>query len=394
MPGRDSGPAKGQIRAQLSRLERSLAHSGLMEDQAAATITTLTETISASDIGQTLLAGHLYVSIASMEPSALLKALGGHLRLEIFLDASVAIPMMASLLYEPHDAHDFRSAHYAYEQARKYGTELMLPRDYLEEAASHLLSAYEKYRPLVEAGVDLRFSNNAFVAHYDTLRYLGKCTESFDEYVANFGLRLSSGATRDFKSERDWIMGRMESLFRQYEIRVAPSKSLPPPIVRAAQDAVSFTSKELELDRPSHLLEHDAHAIAEVLARSAAGEAAILFCSWDRLHLQLQTSGGFVDWNAVDPAMLGDLFALVSDQDDEPVGGAVEVALEMGDDEARRGAQIWDQLVSIENDRFYDAELLRRAKGFVGGYIQRGRSDGPPKSLSRAWTEWRQGSEG
>jgi hypothetical protein len=389
-PGMDAGPAKGQIRAQLSRLERDLAHGGMEQGQTTEMITKLTEVISESEIGQTLLAGHLYVSIAGMEPSSLMRAFGGHERLEIVLDASVAIPMLAGLMYEPHEARDFRSAHYAYEKAKKYGADLILPSDYLEEAASHLLNAFDKYRPLMEANVDLRFSNNAFVAHYETLKHLGKCTETFEQYGAKFGLRLTTGSERDFIVERDWIMARMETLFRQYEIQLSGSNPIPKSAMRAAQDAVSFTAEQLELERPRHLLDHDARAIAETMAR-ASGDNAVLFCSWDRLHLQLQTSGGFVEWNAVDPAMLGDLFALVSDDDANPIGGAVEVALEMGDDEARRGAQIWDQLISIEKDSIFDAELIGRAKGFIDGYLDRGRTESREK-IGKAWEEWKQES--
>jgi hypothetical protein len=386
--GGDAGPGRREIRAHLLRLERDLGHTGLDPDKIADTTTALAEAISNSEIGQTLLAGHLFLSLAGMEPSALIKALGGSKRLDVVLDASVAIPMLASLLYEPLDTHDFNSAHYAYEQAVRYEAGLMLPHVYLEETASHLLNAYDEYRPLVEADVDLRHSKNAFVAHYETLRHLGKCKESFDQYVANFGLRLSTGLERDFRSERDWIMGRMQSLFSQYGIRVAPTRKASQAAIGAARSAVLHTVEELELDRPGHLLDHDISTIAEVLARTAAEEEGVVLCSWDRLHLQLQTTRGPVEWNAADPAMLGDLFALLSDQEDAPIGGAVEVALEMGDDEARRAAQIWDQLVSIEKDGFYDAELRRRAKAFVDDYLQRERAE-PQDPVSKDWAEWK-----
>lgn len=388
--GGEVGPARRQIRAQLSRLERDFARTGMESDDAQQLVTRLAEIISRSDIGQTLLAGHLFLSLISMEHSDLLKALGGHDRLEIFLDASVAIPMLASVLYEPHKERSFQMTHYAFEQARKYDAELSLPQDYLEESASHLLDAYDNYRPLLDEDNDLRFSQNAFVAHYVALRSEGKYDKPFVDYAASFGLRPSQGAERSFRVERDWIMDRMRTLFSRYGVKVVQARTVPGQAMRAAQEAISFTSKELELERSGRLLQHDARAVADISSRAAAGDHAVMFCTWDRLHLRLRTAGGAVEWHAVDPSMLGDLFALLSDEEDAPIGGAVEVAMELGEEEAARGAEVWDELVDIEQSKFYDAELLKRAQDFKAAYVERCRQGEAPEPLGTAWERWKQ----
>jgi tetratricopeptide (TPR) repeat protein len=384
------GPARRQIRAELSRLSADFARIGLSGDQAQSLVTKLTKLISESDIGQTLLAGHLFLSLISMEPSDLLKALGGHDRLEIFLDASVAIPMLASVLYEPHKERSFQMTHYAFEQARRYGAELSLPEDYLEESASHLLDAYDHYRPLLDEDNDLRFSRNAFVAHYVALRAEGKYDKSFTDYAASFGLRPSEGNERSFRVERDWIMDRMRTLFSRYGVKVVHARTVPTQAMRSAQEAISFTSKELGLERSSRLLKHDARAVADISSRAAAGDHAVMFCTWDRLHLRLRTAGGAVEWHAVDPSMLGDLFALLSDEEGAPIGGAVEVALELGEEEATRGAEVWDELIAIEEGKFYDAELLRRAQDFKAAYVDKCREGEMSEPLGAAWERWKQ----
>ncbi len=389
-PGGEVGPARRQIHAQLSHLEREFSRTEMNSDDAQRLVTGLAEIISKSDIGQTLLAGHLFLSLTSMEPSDLLKALGGHDRLEIFLDASVAIPMLASVLYEPHKERSFQMTHYAFEQARRYGAELSLPEDYLEESASHLLDAYDNYRPLLDEDNDLRFSRNAFVAHYVALRAEGKYNKPFTDYAASFGLRPSQGVERSFRVERDWIMARMRTLFSRYGVKVVQARTVPGQAMRAAQEAISFTSRELALERSGRLLKHDARAVADISSRAAAGNHAVMFCTWDRLHLRLRTAGGAVEWHAVDPSMLGDLFALLSDEEDSPIGGAVEVALELGEEEAARGAEVWDELVGIEQKKFYDAELLKRAQEFKSAYIEKCRQGEAPEPLATAWERWKQ----
>jgi hypothetical protein len=388
-PGGDMGPAKRQIEAALKRLERKLIDAGIAPTEANVVLTDLTKEISESEIGQTLMAGHLFLSILDMSVSDLLQGLGGRESLELFLDASVAIPMLAGLLYEPHDIDFFRAASRAYEQSRHYGVDLKLPRDYLEEAASHLLEAYARYRPLLDADEDLRFSQNAFVAHYSALRRASKYDGSFAKYASIFGLREGANSS-SFRTERNWIMDRMRSQFARYGITVVDAKQISREALFNAEKAISFTARELNIERSSRLFEHDARAIAEITSRAAVGSAAVMFCTKDRLHLQLSTAEGAVDWHAVDPSMLSDLLALASTEADFQTGVAVEVAMSLGEAEARRGAQIWDELVKIEKENFYDADALQRAKEFKDGYIASLQAEADVEPVETAWEKWQE----
>jgi hypothetical protein len=390
-PGGETGPAKRQVEVALQRVERQLVNTGISASAANQALTDIAKTISASEVGQTLLAGHLFLSLLEMSVDDLLQALGGRQSLDVFLDASVAIPMLAGLLYEPHDTRFFRAASHAYEQANQYGVDLKLPRDYLEEAASHLLEAYIRYRPVLELGEDLRFSRNAFVAHYSSLRQSGKCEQSFFKYGEVFGLR-EGAQSAPFRAERDWIMDRMRSQFNRYGIQVIDPKRVPREALISAEKAISFTARELGLDRSSRLYEHDARAIAEITSRAAVGDAAVMFCTRDRLHLQLSTAAGAVEWHAVDPTMLSDLLALASPDPGEQVGAALEIALGLGDAEARRGAEIWDELVKIEKENLYDAEALQRAREFKEGYLASLQAEEVDKPVDVAWEEWQRPS--
>jgi hypothetical protein len=388
-PSADTGPAKQQMWIQLRKLENGLVNRGLDPSAAADLVPKLTNIVALSDLGQTLLAGELFLSLLDMEGSNLMRALGGHEALEVFFDASVAIPILASLLYEPQDEHFFRAAHAAYMLALGHGVTLFLPRDYLEEAASHLLEAWEVYRPILEADPDLQFSKNAFVAHYLALRHEKKHTGSFESYLQSFGLRTATGPTRSFSAERDWIMSRMRTLFVRYGIAVAEPGLVSSQALQAAQSAITFTAKELHLERKGLLLQHDARAVADIGSRAAAGEVAVLFCTWDRLHLRLRTAGGPVEWNAMDPVVLADLLALASDDDVAALQSAVDTAMEFGESEARRGAEIWDEIIRIEQQNLYDAELMQQAKAFKDSYLESSRSSEKREPLAASWLAWK-----
>ena len=47
-------------------------------------------------------------------------------------------------------------------------------------------------------------------------------------------------------------------------------------------------------------------------------------------------------------------------EDETATGAAVDVALELGEEEARRASEIWDELVRIEQNKFYDADRLTK----------------------------------
>lgn len=81
------------------------------------------------------------------------------------LDASVAMPLLAGLLYEPVQQRYSLAARHMYDQLASHGVEVMIPSDYVEEMAAHLLDAWS-YRDLVEDEPDLRASKNAFVSHF------------------------------------------------------------------------------------------------------------------------------------------------------------------------------------------------------------------------------------
>ena len=86
---------------------------------------------------------------------------------------------------------------------------------------------------------------------------------------------------------------------------------------------------------------------------------------------------------------LGDLFALASPGDDQPLRAAIDVALEFGEAESRRGAEVWDELIKLEGGNLYDAEVLEQAKGFKDTYLEKLKRGGKREPLAAAWANWK-----
>jgi len=60
----------------------------------------------------------------------------------------------------------------------------------------------------------------------------------------------------------------------------------------------------------------------------------------------------------------------------------------MDDEDLRKAARVWDQLVKIEKDNMFDADLFRKAKDFRYGFLKQQRSDRfASRQIASAWEE-------
>ena len=387
----EAGPLRIRLRRRMRALAASLTAARVSERDLDRHLRELARLVSNSDIGRILMAGELFVAMTSLETREFERAFGSPGGLELVLDASVAIPLLAGLMFEPAEPRFSASSLRIYELAQARGIPVVLPRVYLEEAASHLLQAFDRYRPLVGRDEDLRFSTNAFVAHYADLSRRGAIMMGFRGYVDSMGFVPRQ---KTFTARRDQAMARMLPHFRRYGIEIRDFEPNDGATLQLAQEAVTFTAHERRLHRSGRLLEHDARTIAYLMSYEATDDMARIFCTWDQLHLSLRSAEGRAHWQALDPAMLRDVLILTrSGPDaDAELFATIDLAVELSEEEGERGAAVLDALVRFEGEGFHDAELLRLATEFKMAYMQALRDDAAPDDLATAWTAWKGGS--
>ena len=94
----------------------------------------------------------------------------------LLLDSSVAIPLLCARRTEPVDKYIYAVSSRAIDVLMDLGVSCYIAPEHLKECASHLLRAL-RYQPLEERtqfASALRFSENAFVAYYYSLRVEGR----------------------------------------------------------------------------------------------------------------------------------------------------------------------------------------------------------------------------
>lgn len=382
-----------RLQAQLRSLQATLDACGLPEGaERDRLINTLVHTASASAIGRHLIAGELFASLAGMQTPQLVRALGATANVVVILDSSVSIPILTSVLYAPSARHYSVAARHAFDQLRAHGFKIVLPVDYLEETATHLIEAYRSYRTIILDDPDLRESENAFVADFTQLRVEGKISIGFVEFLSGFGLNEAL-AKGDFYVARDVFTKRLETLLHRYGIEVrrlgSPSRAS---FVRA-ETAIGLAEYERNIRRPAIIIKHDLRTIAYLMDQEGSAIETYVLCTWDGLHFYVRDIESKYDprWQVIDPAFLGDLLSLAgADAGRAAVLAPAVVAMMSSDKAAQQGAYVWDVLAQLEKGNLHDAQLIGQAKDFKASFIRTSKADVRFQDVKAAWLRWKQ----
>lgn len=376
------------IRKRLRHLHSTLDSLGFAEGTKRDTaLEDLAELASNSPIGKCILSGELFLSLRARRMPQLIRALGARSGVKVLLDSSVAIPMLCGLLFKPVGNRFSVAAQHSYSQLQAHGLSMVLPLDYLEESATHLLRAYADYQHIIDLDPDLVSSENAFVSHYASLRQDGKAS-SFSDYLTAFGLDHALRRA-EFYVARDNLMPRLERLFDRYSIAVQALGRVSSTSQRKAEESMAHAIHELKVERPKVLVRHDLRTIGYLHDTDRSGELAHVLCTWDGVHFWVREREN-ADWQVLNPAALGDIIALAATEDLRGhIASPTVLAKSLSEEAAQRGAEVWDRLVRIERGRMHDAELLAQARAFKEDYIGRLQSGKATRNVKRAWAEWK-----
>ncbi len=383
--------AQDPLRERLRHLDATLDTLGITDkSRREELLHELCALASGSSFGRALVAGEVFINLVSLKTPHIFRAFGGGKELQAILDTSVAMPLLCSLLYDAAEQDFFVAAKHGYDQLVAHGAVMVLPRDYLEEVASHLRDAYVLYREIVDMDPDLRWSKNAFVAHYVALRASAgeDRVGSYPSYLAGFGL-TESMARGDREVVRDILMNKLQGLFAEYGIQVlAPSASVS--ATKRAQEALAYAMHARDdLERAPILVRHDINTLGWLLDCASDPHVAHVICTWDKLHPYVQKHEE-AEWDVLDPVAFGDVLSLAAPgSEDVKIVSPIVVALMLSADAGKSGAAVWDKLVTIENENLHDAHLRRAARAFKKNWVEKTAKDKRSRSLQDSWEAWK-----
>jgi hypothetical protein len=382
--------AQDPLRQRLRHLDATLDSLGVVdESRRQKLLRDLSKLAAGSSFGRALAAGEVFINLMNLKTPHIFRAFGAGKVLWAILDTSVAMPLLCSLLYDAAEQDFFVAAKHVYDQLEAHSVETVLPRDYLEEVASHLLDALLLYGDIILLDPDLRGSKNAFVAHYTALAAIDDSkVGSYSSYLAAFGV-TSAMAQGDRRVARDTLMNKLEGMFKRYGIRTEPLSGTASS-TKKAQEALLFAMRARnDLERPSILVNHDANTLGWLLDHASDPDVVYVICTWDKLHPYVRSREA-ADWDVLDPVALGDVLSLAAPQsEDMAIISPIVVALALSSEAEKKGAAIWDRLVEIEREKLHDARLRAAAYDFKQAWVEGAVKDKRSRDLQEAWEKWK-----
>jgi hypothetical protein len=274
-----------------------------------------------------------------------------------------------------------------------HGIDLVLPLDYLQEIAAHLIWAARDYGDIIDIDPDLAGSENAFVAHYSTLKQRGEI-ENFPAYIEGFGLTRQQQATLiaqpdSFYSIRDRAMISLQRLFEQHDFVVTPLGRHGEKSRKKAEVCVAYAMRELDISRPPVVVDHDTRTAAFLFEQEKSPERSLVLCTWDQLHFKIRSMEE-VFWDVLDPAAFTDVLSVCRIGEELAPSTTPRAFIKtMNEAALRDAARIWDTIISIEKEGMHNATLIMKARAFKKDYMERSQKNYSSSQIVSEWQAWK-----
>ncbi|MBU1309109.1 MAG: hypothetical protein KKE30_06210, partial [Gammaproteobacteria bacterium] len=381
-----------------SASKENLAYSAIKEiisskcgsDKATYIFKELTEFFAASGFAKHIACAKLYDAFLNTNSSHLINALGGTENLNVYIDSSVFIPIICSLLFDKVSGRFSQSGSSLYKLISSHRFNAIVPHDYLEEVASHLIEACRDYKHIIEKDIDLSYSGNAFVSHYSKYKK-NNSDITFDEYVKIFGVRLSTISAdmpdSAFFSVRDRAVRELASISSRYGFKV---EKFSLEFLANKIDELKQFLEDKNIARPDVLIKHDARVIGYLSGDYVQSGIVKLLCTWDKVHSMINPDGND-GYYVMHPISVIDYLSLAKGNGDVSVSHLLDFAAMQEEADLELSSQIWDAIAKVENDNLSDANLLISAKTFKEQYITKHANDAQivSKQVEEEWMAWK-----
>lgn len=239
--------------------------TGLSKRKASDATSSLIKNASNHPLITKLARASVYVALEGLNPIVTAKALGVSRwnEFDILVEPSVAIPWICSQLYLGSVNNSFDIATKSVMRAKKLGSKLFIPYYYINECASHLISA-RSYVHIDSTGLEeeLRYSPNAYIANYFSLKQQNeRVPENLLDYLKTF----SSAIQVERHDYKDWVrsvMTDIQSILTRSAINFVDIPFYDDPNDYSYfQTEYAYSLEKKNRKKPKGLINHDVWAL-------------------------------------------------------------------------------------------------------------------------------------
>jgi hypothetical protein len=353
-----------QIGDPLQELRDAIRNSGVAPLDVQRALMELVDTGRGMPLIKKLSAAALFCAVEGSSPLSGVKALGAGSWSEVvvYLDASVAIPYLCSMLFEPTDGRFSQSATACVTELKKCGADIRIPYFYLEESAAHLLRALD-YIDVRGFEKEMIYSRNGYIAHYYSLLALRKSLPSgILDYLRCFSPSLNRTDRQD-RNARGKVISDLQPKFRQYGIDFEYVGTPSERYIRDIETEFAYWLDRMERKKQQRLLQHDVRILGQMGQTVAEDRSSVICLTWDGSMIAVGRKLGNCGW-VVSPEEATDFCVALNPLGSCQLATLAHTIARIGNCEAEVAARILDRIVLLGREKLQDREFLAESATF------------------------------
>ena len=336
-----------------------------------------------SEIVNQLTAAVLYVGLRGTPTarSSIILNVDSWTKVDLNLDSSVAIPIMATYLYGTTTTRFSKISKKFLSRMQSLGVNMYIPSSYLNECASHLMAATRYCFEFHDLDDEFANSHNGFVEHYFQLRKarVPGVPATLREYLSSFSPAVF------YAMQPEQIRLQVESDIaniltdcgvheRNCTMVLARDK------IKVISEEYAHRLQEKSSERTVHQERHDVQVMTMLDALGRENKNSQILATWDRILIAVTNKLRLWFW-AVNPAECYDLVqgqTRFSDVELLAIGNALSRIKGRKDELA---GKIIDRIVWLCNDKLNNADYRRKVLAIKNEVCARCEAIGYDKSF-------------
>ena len=306
----------------------------------------------------------VYVALEGSNPIVSAKALGAGRWSDysIMLEPSVSIPWICAQLFNGKVNPYFDSSKKAVDKALKLGCSLYISYFYINECAAHLLRA-RKYSGLEFNPEELSYSPNAYISNYYSLiTQKVKVPKTLMEYLRIF----SPSVLIEQHDKRTWIrsiMTDIQTILTKSGVSFIESPKYSHQQCATFEKEYSYHLLDLKIDKPKHLIDHDAWALQLTHDLITKNGQHWLLLTYDRSMISVGGSDIYSGW-VTTPNRFLDLTASYDTLPETQYISLVHSLATYSERTLSAGARIIDKIVQYASNEMQNWEFKKDFEEF------------------------------
>lgn len=344
------------------QLRELIMQTGISAAKIDEVLLSLIEVAKGNPLIQKLVSSVVYICLRQVSPNKSVAVLNTDTweNVKVYLDSSVAIPYITSALFGPSQERFSKGSNATIKVFSNLSTKLIIPYEYLNECASHLLAAKDYCFTFSDFDDDLAYSRNGYVSHYFQRKKMAlKVPDSLREYIEILSPNVFKPIT-DRHTQIALIMQDLQEKFKEYNITWENySEDKIKEYRKNIEIAYSYILADAKKNKGHIQIQHDINILAYLKQQSCDTAERLIMLTWDKTVIKLAREDSDFAW-IVNPVEASDLVqARTSFSTDSLMSLGLSIAKVMTKKQETAG-HIIDKIVEFSNGDLEDYEYRKK----------------------------------